>query len=66
MTPSIHPHPDDRRLDPPPPCQHPPARRYAWIARDDTAPDGAVLVIACCDCGAVLQGASELDAAGAA
>lgn len=42
------------------PCQHPPARRYAWFARDDTAPGGTVLCVACCDCGAVLAGAGEL------
>lgn len=41
---------------PPRPCQHPPSRRFAWIARDDTVPGGDVLVVACCDCGAVLQG----------
>lgn len=42
------------------PCQHPPTRRFAWFARDDTAPGGQVLCVACCDCGAILQGAGEL------
>lgn len=42
------------------PCQHPLTRRFAWFARDDTAPGGQVLCVACCDCGAVLQGAGEL------
>ena len=43
------------------PCSHPPARQYAWLARDDTAPAGHVLCVACCDCGAVLQGGAILD-----
>ena len=43
------------------PCSHPPARQYAWLARDDTAPAGHVLCVACCDCGAVLQGGALLD-----
>jgi len=40
-------------------CQHPAARNFAWFARDDTAAGGQVLCIACCDCGAVLQGAAS-------
>ena len=35
---------------------HPASRRFAWFARDDSVPGGDVLVVACCDCGAVLQG----------
>ena len=38
-------------------CTHPSERLHAWWARDDTAPGGQVLVVACNDCGAVLQGA---------
>jgi hypothetical protein len=34
-------------------CAHPPTRLYAWTAYDET------LCIGCCDCGAVLQGASD-------
>ena len=41
-------------------CPHPPARQRAWFARDDTAPAGQVLCIACCDCGAVLAGGTAL------
>lgn len=37
-------------------CQHPATRLYAWTARDDLAPGGRILVVACCDCGAVLHG----------
>ena len=41
-------------------CTHPPERLHAWWARDDTAPGGQVLCVACNACGAVLQGdASE-------
>ena len=41
-------------------CHHPPARRFAWFARDDAAPGGQVLCVACCDCGAVVQGGAIL------
>ena len=37
-------------------CTHPPERLHAWWARDDTAPGGQVLCVACNACGAVLQG----------
>lgn len=43
------------------PCQHPAARLFAWLARDDTAPGGQVLCVGCCDCGAVLAGGAELE-----
>jgi hypothetical protein len=39
----------------PAPCRHPPARYFTWFAGDGT------LCIACCDCGAVLRGASNPD-----
>lgn len=42
-------------------CRHPADRLFAWLARDDTAPGGVVLCVACCDCGAVLQGGAQLD-----
>ena len=44
----------------PPPCVHPPRRRFAWFARDDSADEGLVLCVACCDCGAVLTGGVTL------
>lgn len=44
-------------------CNHPVARRFAWYARDDAAPGGLVLCVACSDCGAVLQGAAVLPGA---
>ena len=60
MTGTLHPHPDDLRpLDSNTAgatCQHPATRRFAWFARDDTAPGGQVLCVCCSDCGAVLQG----------
>jgi hypothetical protein len=34
-------------------CTHPPSRLYAWRAYDET------LVVTCCECGSVLQGAYE-------
>lgn len=34
------------------PCNHPPARLYSWFAADKT------LCVACCECGAVLRGAT--------
>lgn len=37
-------------------CQHPATRLYTWVARDDSAPDGRVLCVACCQCGAILHG----------
>ena len=37
-------------------CTHPSERLHAWWARDDTAPGGQVLCVACNECGAVLQG----------
>jgi len=40
-------------------CPHPPARVRAWFARDDSQPTGQVVVVACCDCGAVLTGSAE-------
>lgn len=36
----------------PTPCQHPPARLYAWGA-------GGVLCVGCCECGQVLAGAAS-------
>ena len=57
--PTLHPHPDDHDHAALQPCHHPAERRYAWFARDDTQPGGDVLVIACCDCGQVLQGAAD-------
>ena len=58
MTGTLHPHPEDKQsmAQVVKPCTHPATRRYAWIARDDSVPGGDVLVVACCDCGAVLQG----------
>lgn len=44
----------------PAPCQHPPERLYTWFARDDTMAGGQALCVACCDCGAVLQGGAGL------
>lgn len=38
------------------PCMHPAHRLYAWHATDCTTQTGYVLVVACCDCGRVLQG----------
>lgn len=38
-----------------PTCKHPPTRLYTWFAYD------GVLCIGCCDCGAVLAGAANLD-----
>lgn len=47
-------------------CRHPARRLYAWAARDDSAKPsrlfpqgGRVLCVACCECGAVLQGGAE-------
>jgi hypothetical protein len=40
-------------------CRHPSASIRAWYARDDSAPNGQVLCIACCKCGAVLKGAGK-------
>lgn len=46
-------------------CPHPPARLYTWYAlapgriRTRLEPEGRVLIVACCDCGAVLKGASD-------
>ena len=65
--PTLHPHPDDHPVRDArssdhaalQPCHHPAERRYAWFARDDTQPGGDVLVITCCDCGQVLQGAAD-------
>lgn len=37
-------------------CNHPPTRLYVWWARDDRAPGGRVLCVACYDCGKVLNG----------
>jgi len=37
-----------------PDCPHPPAKIYSWYARDDTAPTGKHLCVAC-QCGAVLR-----------
>lgn len=48
-----------QQLPAPAPCGHPPERLYSWLARDDTAPGGQVLVVACSDCGAVLQGGAS-------
>ena len=42
------------------PCQHPPARRFAWFARDDSAPGGEVLCVCCSQCGGILQGGAIL------
>lgn len=46
------------------PCKHPAGRLWAWYARDDTAPGGQVLCVACCDCGAVLAGGVTLEEKG--
>ena len=42
-------------------CPHPITRRFAWMARDDTAAGGQALCVACCDCGAVLQGGASFE-----
>lgn len=58
------------RRAPPGACPHPPTRLYGWLARDDTspggriAPPGHVFCVACSACGAVLQGAGELEGEG--
>lgn len=36
------------------PCSHPAHRNYAWVASD------GVLCVGCCQCGAVLRGASDV------
>lgn len=36
-------------------CSHPEDRQFAATARDDTIPSGAVLWVACCDCGEVIE-----------
>ncbi len=47
------------------PCPHLPARLYSWFAlapgrpAQRGEPEGRVLIVACCDCGAVLKGASD-------
>lgn len=40
-------------------CKHPATRLYGWFARDDSAPQGRVWCVACCNCGAVLTGEAE-------
>lgn len=42
------------------PCYHPPARLFAWYARDDTAPGGQVLCVVCLECQTVLAGGATL------
>lgn len=37
-------------------CVHPVTRLYSWVARDDQAPGGRVLVVGCTQCGAILHG----------
>lgn len=46
---------DDCGCDQTPDCPHAPGRLYSWYARDDSAPNGQHLCVACCDCGTVLH-----------
>jgi hypothetical protein len=45
------------------PCPHPPQRLYAWHAFNYRTGKNDILCVACCDCGAVLEGnaAAERD-----
>lgn len=60
----IPPIPDDE----PGECPHPGPSKFAWLARDDhspgnpktACPPGYVWCVACCACGAVLQGGATL------
>lgn len=40
-------------------CPHPPPRLYAWHALNPQTGKADILCVACCECGAVLQGAAD-------
>jgi len=40
-------------------CSHPANRNFAWFALNHETGKEDILCVACCDCGAVLQGAPE-------
>jgi len=40
-------------------CNHPPKHLYSWYARNDSAPQGKVLVIVCKKCHTILKGSAS-------
>lgn len=45
-----------------PTCPHPPHRLRCWMARDDRAPSGNVLVVCCLDCQQTVRGGDSATA----
>ncbi len=39
-------------------CRHPATRLFSWLALNENTGKADILCVACCDCGAALQGAA--------